>query len=56
VIVEQTPVYVERPQSAARPPAPPQQAYWHYCESLGGYYPDVARCPEGWVKVPPRPE
>jgi len=56
VIVAETPVYVERPRSAVPPPAPPEVAYWHYCESLGSYYPDVANCPEGWVKVPPRPE
>ncbi len=51
VIVEQRPVYVERPPSAA-----PAESWWYYCESAGGYYPDVASCPERWVKVPPRPE
>lgn len=57
VIVEEAPVYVERPQGAApAAPAAPPQAYWHWCESRRGYYPEVSRCPEGWVKVPPRPE
>lgn len=56
VIIEDPPVYVERPQSAARIPAPPQHGFWHYCESRSGYYPDVPSCPEDWIKVPPRPE
>ncbi len=50
VIVEERTVYVERPASAA-----PAESWWYYCESAGGYYPDVASCPKGWVKVPPRP-
>ncbi len=56
VIVGEPPVYIERPQRAAPPPAPREEAYWHYCESLGGYYPDVPSCPEDWIRVPPRPE
>ena len=51
VIVEERPVYVERPPSAAS-----AESWWYYCESAGGYYPDVASCSERWVKVPPRPE
>ena len=52
VVVEQAPVYVERYPSAQPPPAPTApSAFWHYCESREDYYPDVARCPEGWVKV-----
>ncbi len=51
VIVEERTVYVERPASAA-----PAESWWYYCESAGGYYPDVASCPKGWLKVPPRPE
>jgi hypothetical protein len=35
------------------PPAP--EAYWYYCPSARAYYPDVRRCAEAWVKVPPRP-
>jgi hypothetical protein len=56
VIIEERQVYVERPQSTTQAPSPPQHGYWHYCESRGGYYPDVPTCPEDWVKVPPRPE
>ncbi len=51
VIAEERTVYVERPRSAE-----PAESWWYYCESAGGYYPDVARCPERWVKVAPRPE
>ena len=64
VVQSEPPVYVQRP--AAPPPAPPApppppaaaaapEAYWHYCASAKGYYPDVSTCPEPWVKVAPRP-
>jgi len=39
--------YVERPQPATQ--------YWHYCQNPAGYYPDVQRCPGGWIQVAPRP-
>ncbi len=51
VIVEERAGYVERPASDM-----PADSWWYYCESAGGYYPDVPSCPKGWVKVPPRPE
>ena len=41
------PVYV----APAPPPAP---AYWYYCQSLRGYYPTVANCPEAWIAIPAR--
>jgi hypothetical protein len=44
-------VYIERSASA-----PPAAGWWYFCESAGRYYPNVESCPEGWVKVPPRPE
>jgi hypothetical protein len=47
VIVEEPPVYVERPPVSS-------SSYWYYCESAGAYYPSVPRCPEPWIKVPPR--
>ena len=31
--------------------APPDRV-WYYCDSAGGYYPDVPRCPTGWRTVP----
>ena len=51
VVVMEQPVYVQREPVAALPPS-----YWYYCESAGGYYPDVPSCPERWVQVPPRME
>jgi len=32
----------------------PPQSYWYYCSSARAYYPTVPRCPEPWIKVPPR--
>ena len=51
VVVMEQPVYVQREPVAALPPS-----YWYYCESAGGYYPDVPSCQEPWVQVPPRME
>ena len=48
--VAEPPVYVERP------PVSHTAGFWYFCESAGGYYPNVETCPEPWVKVPPRPE
>ena len=46
VIVEQPPeIYVQPPQS--------EQRYWYYCPEPQGYYPQVKRCPKGWMKVVP---
>ena len=36
-------------------PAPPQQAYWYYCQHAGAYYPYVKDCPGGWMQVVPSP-
>jgi hypothetical protein len=52
VIQRSEPTYIQQSPPAA-PPAPEQQ-FWYYCQSAGGYYPNVANCPEEWVKVPPR--
>ena len=30
----------------------PAPSYWYYCQSAGGYYPDVPSCAEPWVPVP----
>jgi hypothetical protein len=55
IIVERRapPVYVE--QSPPVESGPQVAGYWYYCQSPGGYYPEVRECPTGWVKVPPRP-
>ena len=52
VYVEQTPVYVQRNDTAANPPA---ANYWYYCQNPQGYYPYVQDCPAGWMKVVPQP-
>jgi hypothetical protein len=52
-VIVQPPVYVQRPPAT---PAPPEEGFWYWCQSRGGYYPDVPSCPEGWVKVAPRAE
>ncbi|WP_313689316.1 MULTISPECIES: hypothetical protein [unclassified Pantoea] len=43
-------VYVSppAPQVYVQQPAP---ASAYYCRSPGGYYPQVKRCPSGWLKV-----
>ena len=51
VMVQPPPqVYVQ--QAPAPPSAPPGD--WYYCQSAGGYYPQIQNCPEPWVRVPPR--
>jgi hypothetical protein len=49
VVVAEPPVYVERQPAKSLP-----SSYWYYCESARAYYPSVPRCPEPWLKVPPR--
>lgn len=55
VIIERQapPVYIEQspPVQNVQPSA---QNYWYYCQSPAGYYPDIAQCPGGWVKILPR--
>lgn len=56
VVVQETPpVYVQQAPPAPAPPAATTDQFWYYCQSVGGYYPSVASCPEAWVRVPPRP-
>ncbi len=55
VVIERPapPVYIEQsPATEAVAPA----GYWYYCQSPEGYYPDVRVCPNGWLKVLPRPQ
>jgi len=50
VVVQQSPpVYVEQ-----EPQAQPALSEWYYCPSANAYYPNVASCPEPWVRVPAR--
>ena len=46
------PVYIEQPVPTEHSV---KNEYWYYCQSRGGYYPDVRECPDGWLKVLPRP-
>lgn len=50
VVIEEPPVYVER-RVVTEP-----EGWWYYCRSEREYYPDVAACPEPWVRVAPRPD
>lgn len=52
------PVVVQPPPSDLYvEPAPVPEAeeprYWYYCKEAKGYYPDVKKCPKGWMKVVP---
>ena len=44
VVIEKEPqVYMQQEESN----------YWYYCPDSRGYYPDVKKCPQGWLKVVP---
>ena len=57
------PVIVERPtveyyyQQAPQQSLPQEEepVYWYYCKKPEGYYPYVQHCPDGWMKVVPKP-
>jgi len=44
-------VYVTPPPPQTYIEKPPSYAY--YCRRPAGYYPQVPRCPDGWMKVVP---
>jgi len=46
--------YAAAPVESYEPPVytVPPPPYWYYCQSAGGYYPDVPACAEPWVPVP----
>jgi hypothetical protein len=46
-------VYVQQSPAASAADA---QTYWYYCASARAYYPKVEKCPEAWIKVPPKPQ
>lgn len=50
VIIEQ-----KEPEDYIMVPQQEQKNYWYYCKESGGYYPNVKRCPGGWMKVVPAP-
>lgn len=49
------PVIVEQQPDTYIYQAPQQEEpyYWYYCNDPEGYYPDVQKCPKGWLKVVP---
>ncbi len=53
----QPPAIVQPPSDLYVEPAPAPKAeeprYWYYCQDPKGYYPDVKKCPKGWMKVVP---
>jgi hypothetical protein len=50
VVQESPSVYI---QQELAPSVAPPQAYWYYCPSAKAYYPDVPKCREAWIRVPP---
>jgi hypothetical protein len=52
-IEEESPVYIQRNDTAAASTTPPA-SYWYYCQNPQGYYPYVKECPGGWMKVVPQ--
>ena len=48
-VIQQAPAYVQPQQQE-------DANYWYYCENPKGYYPYVASCPSGWMKVVPTPQ
>ena len=51
VVQPQPEVYVQQPMPQAE-----TQSYWYFCREPQGYYPDVKKCPKGWMKVVPPAE
>ena len=47
IVVAPPDTYVERDASAQAPD------YRYYCANPAGYYPQIPRCPKGWLKVVP---
>jgi hypothetical protein len=51
LVVQEPPVYIQQQPPTSTAPA---EGYWYYCQSAGGYYPNVGTCPEQWIQVVPR--
>lgn len=49
----QTIVVPQEPQEYILQTPQEQAEYWYYCKDPRGYYPQVRRCPGGWMKVVP---
>ncbi|MDR3221176.1 MAG: hypothetical protein LBU46_04080 [Candidatus Accumulibacter sp.] len=57
VVIERQapPVYIEQAPPVEIRTQTVYSGYWYYCQSPSGYYPEIRECPQGWVKIPPRP-
>ena len=54
--IEEPVIYIEKP--AKKVETVDQKVndasnYWYYCKKSAGYYPEVERCPDGWMQVVP---
>jgi hypothetical protein len=50
------PIVIQQPSNeiyVQQAPQADETSYWYYCRESQGYYPDVQRCPGGWLKVVP---
>lgn len=47
------PVYYVAPAPAPQTYIEQEPEYRYYCPNPSGYYPDIPRCPQGWLKVAP---
>ena len=50
------PLVVEPPETETYVQPEPQQeepSYWYFCRNPEGYYPNVKKCPNGWLRVVP---
>ena len=54
LVVQEPQMYIQQQQPPPSSEAP-SQAYWYYCARAHGYYPNIQKCPEDWIKVPPTP-
>ena len=53
IVPSTPPVYIQQHETPAT--AQPQTHDWYYCTRPEGYYPYVKQCPDGWLRVAPRP-
>ena len=50
------PVVIRQEPEEYIQPAPQQEPQnWYYCPDPQGYYPNVSKCPKGWLRVVPNP-
>lgn len=52
-VVPRRPIIIERNYYPPTPPPPPMRTYYYFCQNPEGYYPQVADCPGGWLRVLP---